>query len=63
MEILMLDLLSKIILNNTKLSYTDDQILRLDDTTAVMEIIKAYYPQDYEERVMELNDRNTRKPF
>ena len=59
----MLDLLSKIILNNTKLSYTDDQILRLDDTTAVMEIIKAYYPQDYEERVMELNDRNTRKPF
>ena len=51
-----IDLLVTVILNNTRLSYTDENKLMIDDDKAIMEIVKALEKRDYEIRVDHLKE-------
>lgn len=49
-----LDLLINVIINNTRLSYADENKLMLDEDKAVMEIIKVIASRKYENRLEDL---------
>lgn len=52
--------LKESILDNSRLSYVDG--LRLEDSAPVLAIIKAFYPEEYANRVKALEDEvNKRK--
>ena len=52
-----LTILLDLIFNNTGLSYTKNE-LRIKDDTAILQFIKAIYPDRYEEELYELQNEN-----
>lgn len=49
-----LDILINLIINNTRLSYTDENKLMIDEDRAIMEFIKVIARDKYEYRVEDL---------
>ena len=48
------DFLVDIILNNARLSYTDENKLMIDEDKAIMEVVKVISRKKYENRLKEL---------
>lgn len=55
------DFLVDIILNNTRLSYTDDNKLMIDEDKAIMEVVKVISRKKYENRLKELKGNEEEK--
>lgn len=50
------DFLVDIILNNARLSYTDENKLMIDEDKAIMEVVKVISRKKYENRLNELKE-------
>lgn len=50
------DFLIDIILNNTRISYADDNRLMIDEDKAIMEVVKVIDKRKYENRLEELKE-------
>lgn len=55
------DFIIDIILNNTKLSYTDDNKLMIDEDKAILEVVKVISRKKYENRLKELKGNEEEK--
>lgn len=57
MDIEYMDLLTELIINNTKLSYMDNDKLTIDNEAPILEVLKIIAKNKYENRVEDLKNK------
>lgn len=57
MDIEYMDLLTELIINNTKLSYMDNDKLTIDNEAPILEVLKVIAKNKYENRIEDLKNK------